>query len=141
MIASDGLMLLSSHIVAPSSVAPASYGMAMSVGTDWCLRLGHPGLPMMHAMSSKGLIPKLMKDEVTTIAACEVWCAGKMAQSPRPPHSDESQGLEKIDHIRICGSRAGSFQSWSFYLFSERHGCRAFNLLKSKSDAFAISKT
>ena len=88
----NGLLLLSGHIVMPGLVGGdiAPHGMALPAGTDWHLRLGHPGLTMMHAMSSKGLIPKLTKGETTTIAACEVCCASKMAQSPHDAKSDDS---------------------------------------------------
>ena len=77
----------------------ASHGMALIAGADWHLRLGHPGLTMMHAMSSKGPIPNLTKEETKTIANCEVCCASKMAQSPHHAYSDDSRHLAKMDRI------------------------------------------
>ena len=93
----NGLLLLSGHISIPGKVGGdiAPHGMALTVGTDWHLRLGHPGLTMMHAMSKKGLIPPLTKGETTTIAKCEVCCASKMAQSPHKADIDENQTFEK----------------------------------------------
>ena len=80
----NGLFLLSGHIVMPEKgvVCNDNSAKALTVGQDWHLRLGHPGLPMMHAMSSKGLIPKLSYPESFEISKCEICCQSKMAQSP-----------------------------------------------------------
>ena len=43
-------------------------GKALSVGQDWQLRLGHPGLTMMNVMPSKRLVPKLTGSESAEIA-------------------------------------------------------------------------
>ena len=47
---------------------------ALSVGMDWHLRLGHPGLPIMHAMSGKGMIPRVYSAESEVVSECEVCC-------------------------------------------------------------------
>ena len=125
----------------------AQYGMALTVGTDWHLRLGHPGLTMMHAMSSKGMIPNLTKEETKTIADCEVCCASKMAQSPHHANSEDSQNLAKMDRIQLdlvgpmlVPSKHGKF---TYFQSGMDVGTRMsfINLLKSKSDALKVSKT
>ena len=144
----NGLLLFSGHIVMPGLVGGdiAPHGMALTAGTDWHLRLGHPGLTMMHAMSSKGLIPKLTKRETTTIAACEVCFASKMAQSPHDANSDDSQNLAKMDRIQLdlvgpmgVHSKHGGY---TYFQSGMDIGTRLsfVSLLKSKSDAFLVSK-
>ena len=147
--AQNGLLLLSGHIVIPGMVGAdvASHGMALTAGTDWHLRLGHPGLTMMHAMSSKGLIPNLTKDDTKTIANCEVCCASKMAQSPHHADSDDSKHFAKMDRIQLdlvgpmlVPSKHGKF---TYFQSGMDVGTRMsfVNLLKSKSDALKVSKT
>ena len=51
----NGLFLLSGHIVMPEKgvACDDTSAKALTIGQDCHLRLGHPGLPIMHAMSSK----------------------------------------------------------------------------------------
>ena len=56
---------------------------------------------MMHAMSSKGFIPKQTKEETKTIVGCEICYASKMAQSPHEANGDDSHNLKKMDRIQL----------------------------------------
>ena len=144
----NGLLLLSGHIVMPGMVKHAveQNGKALTVGTDWHLRLGHPGLTMMHAMSSKGLIPKLTTSESTVIATCEVCCKSKMAQSPHPAENEDSQKCGKLDriHLDLVGplSLKSHHGGYSYIQTGIDVGTRLsfVNLLKSKGDALPVSK-
>ena len=99
----NGLFMLSGHVVLPGmegyDVAP--HGQALSVGCDWHLRLGHPGLTVMETMIAQGMIPSLTKDERSKIANCEICCAAKMAQGSHKAHTVELETCQKLDRIHL----------------------------------------
>ena len=144
----NGLFLLSGHIVMPGSEDEfgAEKGQALSVGRDWHLRLGHPGLTMMNVMSSQGLIPKLNSSESTEIANCEICCQSKMAQSPHQHVNEDNQRCGKMDkiHLDLVGPLAviSAHGAYSYFQAGIDVGTRLsfVNLLQRKSDALAISK-
>ena len=91
-------------------------GSDLSVGQDWHLRLGHPGLTMMNAMSSEGLIPKLTGSESAEIAKCEVCCQSEMAHSPHKDVSESTQSCKEMDkiHLDLVGLLVPNFAHGSF---------------------------
>lgn len=144
----NGLLLLSGHVVMPSMEGcdVASHGQVLTVGTDWHLRLGHPGLTMMEAMSAKSMIPHLTKEERSKVANCEICCASKMAQGSHKANNEESKNCEKLDRIHLdlvgpmsCASKHGKYH---YFQSGIDVGSRLsfVSLLKTKGDAFAASK-
>ena len=72
---SNSLLILSCRIVMPGQStqrADDDSGHALSTGTNWHLRLGHPNLTVMKAMSDKGSIPALTISESAEVQKCEV---------------------------------------------------------------------
>ena len=100
----------------------------------------------MHAMSSKGLIPKLSGSESTEIADCEVCTKSKMAQSPHKHESETSQHCKKMDrmHLDLVGPLGipSAHGSCSYFQSGIDVGTRLsfVNLLKAKNDALSVSK-
>ena len=101
---------------------------------------------MMHAMSSKGLIPKLSSSESTKIADCEVCTKSKMAQSPHKHESETSQHCKKMErmHLDLVGPLGipSAHGSCSYFQSGIDVGTRLsfVNLLKAKNDALSVSK-
>lgn len=146
---SNGLLILSGRIVMPGpSTQPVNDdgGHAFSAGTDWHLRLGHPGLTMMRAMSGKGLIPSLTTSEIAAVQSCEVCCQAKMSQSPHKHVSESTEACQKMDrvHLDLSGPMAVASHhgGHSYFQAGMEIGCRLsfVHLLKHKSDALAVSK-
>lgn len=144
----NGLFLLSGSIVMPDLVKSRSesVGHALSVGQDWHLRLGHPGLTMMKEMSSKGLIPVLTSSECEEVQTCEVCCQAKMAQSPHKKVSESSKACAKMDkiHLDLVGPLAvkSAHGGYSYFQSGIDVGSRLsfVSLLKLKSEALEVSK-
>ena len=124
----------------------APHGQALTVGTDWHLRLGHPGFTVMEAVSAKSMIPSLTKDERSKVANCEICCASKMAQGSHAAHNEESQICEKLDrvHLDLVGPMQTASKHGQYHYFKSGFdvGTRLsfVSLLKTKGGAFAASK-
>ena len=144
----NGLLLLSGHIVLPGmegcDVAP--HGQALSVGCNWHLRLGHPGLTVMETMIAQGMIPSLTKEERSKVANCEICCAAKMAQGSHKAHTVETATCQKLDriHLDLVGPMRTVSKHGQFMYFQSGIdvGTRMsfVSLLKSKGEAFNASK-
>lgn len=101
---------------------------------------------MLHAKSSKGLIPKLSGFESTKISNRGVCCKQKMAQSPHDFASETSQHCTKFDrlHLDLMGPLGlpSAHGSCSYFQTRTDVGTRLsfVNFLKAKSDALLVSK-
>lgn len=147
----NGLIMLSGHVVMPKKKVSWSdevpvMGKALSAGRDWHLRLGHPSLTMMNAMSTKGLIPKLTSSESEEVITCQICCQSKMAQTSHKHVDESAKECGKLDrlHLDLVGPMAATSRHGSFNYFQAGIdvGTRLsfVNLLKRKSDALAVSK-
>ena len=147
----NGLIMLSGHVVMPKNKVSLSdevqvMGKALSAGRDWHLRLGHPSLTMMNAMSTKGLIPKLTSSESEEVITCQICCQSKMGQTPHKHVDESTMECGKLDrlHLDLVGPMAATSRHGSFDYFQAGIdvGTRLsfVNLLKRKSDALTVSK-
>ena len=57
--------------------------------------MGHPGIPMMHELSIKGKIPKLISADLEDVKSCEICIAAKMSQSPQKSISESTLDFQK----------------------------------------------
>ena len=98
----------------------APHGHALSVGCNWHLRLGHPGLTVMETMIAQGMIPSLTKEERSKVANCEICCAAKMAQGSHKAHTADTEACQKLDmiHLDLVGHDDHGQQAWSIHVFS-----------------------
>ena len=122
------------------------HGQALSVGCNWHLRLGHPGLTVMETMIAPDMIPSLTKNERSKVANCEICCAAKMAQGSHKAQNVETEAFQKLDRIHLdlvrpmsTASKHGQFM---YFQSGINVGTRMsiVSLLKSKGEAFNASK-
>ena len=144
----NGLLLLSGHIVLPDMEGcdVAQHGQALSVGCNWHLRLGHPGLTVMESMIADGMIPSLTKDERSKVANCEICCAAKMAQGSHKPNKENPESCQKLDrlHLDLVGPMRTLSKHGQFMYFQSGIDVATrlsfVSLLKTKGEAFKASK-
>ena len=143
----NGLMLLSGHVLPPALCDVALKGQALTVGMDWHLRMGHPGIPMMHELSTKGKIPRLISADLEEVKSCEICIAAKLSQSPHKSISESTLNCtEKLDriHMDLVGpisvvSHHGGFRYFQSCIEVSTR-LSVVSLLKNKSEALTVSR-